>query len=86
VPTACRRGLAALQRGEKIDAIRLLRKQRGIDLKAAKRAVDAFASQPGSPGRGLSPGEVPRTSSTVWLVVAIALVAYLLYYSIAGSK
>ena len=77
--------IAALQRGERIDAIRLLRKHRGIDLKTAKLAVDEYATRVGSTSHGLSPGEVPRSSSTFWLVVVVGLVAFLAYYLIARS-
>ncbi len=59
----------ALQTGTKIDAIRLLRRHAGIDLKAAKAAVDAYQQH-----RRLSPGEVPRQSA-LWAWSAAALIA-----------
>lgn len=42
--------IAALERGQKIEAIKLLRELKGIGLKEAKEAVDDYTSerQPGS--------------------------------------
>jgi ribosomal protein L7/L12 len=69
--------LAELARGNKIEAIKLLREQTGLGLKEAKDAVDA--AEVGQPGRNpgnLAPGEVPRSTGTKlwrWLLVAAAL-------------
>ncbi len=64
----------ALRRGDKIEAIKLLREQTGIGLKEAKDAVEASEIE----GPAKSPGEVPRRMRIPWLVllVAIAFVAY----------
>jgi len=72
----------ALQAGRFMEAIRLLRRVHELEQAeaAAKEPSDHY---PGvtSPGlEGLSPGEVPRTSSNVWLVVVVALAVFLLVY------
>ncbi len=75
----------ALQRGNKIDAIRLLRQHTGMGLKEAKNAVDA-AHQPATRrAGGLSPGEVPPSRGGVWWIVVIALAAAGGYYLLRGS-
>ena len=66
--------IQALQAGDKIEAIRLLRQHAGIGLKEAKEAVEGFQS----PG-GYAPGEVPRRSGLGWLV-ALGLAVALLYF------
>jgi ribosomal protein L7/L12 len=70
----------ALQRGRKIEAIRLLRKASGLGLKEAKDLVDAAGHHPGVSGKpGRSPGEVPRSDTTVWWVVGLILAGLLAY-------
>ena len=70
----------ALQRGEKIQAIRLMREITGVGLKEAKDLVDA--SPHAAVRSGLSPGEVPRTGRTIWAAVAAILAAWLLYVAV----
>ncbi len=62
----------AVRRGNKIDAIKLLREHAGIGLKEAKDAVDAFLRA--SPGvtSTHSPGHV-RQFPGVWIGIAILL-------------
>ncbi len=73
----------ALQRGEKIQAIRLMREITGVGLKEAKDAVDA---SPHTATRGgLSPGEVPRTGRAVWTALAVMLVAWLVYLAMRSA-
>ncbi len=67
----------ALQRGSKIEAIRLMREQTGLGLKEAKDAVDAYRSSHPDAGE-LSPGQVRGGGGVVWLA-AIAMAA-LVYY------
>lgn len=55
----------AMQAGNKIEAIRLLRQQTGMGLKEAMDAVEA--SSPAS--TKYSPGEVPRRFRPSWLIV-----------------
>ena len=70
----------ALRRGNKIEAITLMRAHAGIGLKEAKDAIDAMERTMGPRSKGLSPGEVPHSSEWRWWIVAIiaGLVAYYL--------
>jgi ribosomal protein L7/L12 len=70
----------AVQQGNKIEAIRRLRLQTGIELKQAKDAVDAYIAMHRVAG-DLSPGQVPasgRSSSRVALLVITGVAIYLL--------
>src|SRR3990167_7039470 len=62
--------LSALQQGKKIEAIRLLREKTGLGLKDAKEAVESIQAK----GEGMpafrSPGEVAKSSNTLWLPAA----------------
>jgi ribosomal protein L7/L12 len=69
----------AMQAGNKIDAIRLLREQTGMGLKEAKEAVEASQPLP-----KYSPGEVPRRFRLSWFIaVAVALLA--LYFFLRST-
>ena len=74
--------LAALQAGNKIEAIRRMRNATGMSLKQAKEAVDVLEGKGLSYQHpGLAPGEVPASSSRfnwVVLVIAAALIVWLL--------
>ena len=77
----------ALRRGNKIEAIRLVREHQGIGLKEAKDLVEQQAQlivptvDSLSPRNGLSPGEVPRGGGRIrWLLVAAAIVAGVVYH------
>jgi len=64
----------ALHAGDKLEAIKLLREHTRIGLKQAKERIDSL-SQPG--GRGLAPGEVPRTAGRIGTWLAMAALAAL---------
>ncbi len=68
----------ALTRGSKIEAIRLVREQRGLGLKEAKDAVDAY-ERTHTATAGLSPGEV-RGGGAIWWVVATVALCVAGYY------
>lgn len=75
--------LAALQAGNKIEAIRRMHKSTGMSLMQAKEAVEAMEGHVPRHVQtpGLAPGEVPPSSSRFnWVVLAIAaaLIAYFL--------
>jgi hypothetical protein len=71
--------VAALRRGDKIEAIRLLRQATGVGLKEAKDTVESFQSEnPGQLGQR-SPGQVPKSSVSIWLIAALAALAILAY-------
>ncbi len=75
----------AMRRGDKIDAIRLLREQTGLGLKEAKDAVEAGHQVAGaslrthSPGTH-SPGEVPRARGALAWVVALLVISGVIFY------
>lgn len=58
--------LAELARGNKIQAIKLLRKAKGLGLKEAKDAIDAAEPSRRNATTRLAPGEVPRSSGAAW--------------------
>lgn len=63
--------LHALARGNKIEAIRLLREHAGIGLKEAKDRVDALDVPRQQHAEGLAPGETSRkTGALTWVAVA----------------
>lgn len=66
--------LTALQQGHKIEAIRLMRAQSGLDLKHAREAVEAYERARAPTMSELSPGQVGETVSWLWRVVTLALV------------
>jgi ribosomal protein L7/L12 len=68
----------ALQKGSKIEAIRLMRVQTGLGLKEAKDAVDRY-QQMNHPSNGLSPGQVGDTGSGIWWVIVLVLVGVVGY-------
>lgn len=64
----------ALKRGNKIEAIKLLREQTGVGLKEAKDAVDAS----GIEGPAKSPGEVSARGKIPWLILLV-VIGFLVY-------
>jgi ribosomal protein L7/L12 len=69
----------ALQRGKRIEAIRRLREASGLGLAEARALIEhhlAEGSALRSPLDGRSPGEVPRSSEAVWLLVIALLLAW----------
>jgi ribosomal protein L7/L12 len=71
---------SALQQGNKIEAIRLLREQTGLGLKEAKDAIDASMGGGQPADNGPSPGEVTRTGGFSWWLAAAGIVAVAAYY------
>ena len=69
----------ALQKGQKIEAIRLMREQTGLGLKESKDAVDAYQQLHLPAAGGLSPGQVSDTGSGIWWAVALVLVGLIIY-------
>lgn len=86
----------ALKKGDKIEAIRILREKTGLGLKEAKDAIDRFPidtiehtktydapKQAQTLSRpGLAPGEVPHTSGGggQWLLIVAIIVGALIFY------
>ena len=72
----------ALQGGNKIEAIRLVREHSGLGLAEAKYLVDSLsATIAPSPSVSLSPGSQNqrRSTSLLWIAILLAVVAYLIY-------
>lgn len=71
----------ALRRGNKIEAIRLVREATGLGLKEAKDAVEAREQtlvptvEGLMPRDGLSPGEVPRSRDRWWWWLILVVIA-----------
>jgi len=82
-PTLSAAAIAALRRGNKIEAIKLVRMELNIGLKEAKDAVEDFVK--GQPelqsALAEAQGEAKR-SAVVWIAVLIGL-AVLAYYFLA---
>jgi len=68
--------VAALKRGNKIEAIKLLRVQTGLGLKEAKDAVEASGIEPDDKA---APGATSAGGSVGWLIATI-LVAVAAWY------
>ena len=60
----------ALRRGNKVEAIKLLRQQGGLGLKEAKDMVDASGIGPDDKA---APGEVKSGAGALWVVVVVLL-------------
>jgi hypothetical protein len=76
---------AALDQGDALEAIKLLRRRTGFGLKEAKDAVERGPKRRGAAASGLSPGEVPRSAGFGrWLLVAAIVVAGL-YFALVQS-
>jgi len=75
--------MAALARGETIEAIKLTRQATGLGLKEAKELVEraiesgstGAATHPAFQRPGLAPGEVPRSTVSVSAIVAVIAIA-----------
>ena len=71
--------IAALQRNQKMEAVRLMREQTGLGLKEAREAVEAYERTRAPTLGELSPGQVSDTGSAVWRVVILVLLALAVY-------
>lgn len=76
--------VGAVRKGNKPEAIRLLRDASGLGLKEANDAVERFAKEHPTAAHGLSPGEVPPTSGGAWLLVVAGIAALIVYYLLRG--
>ena len=62
--------IEALRRGNKVEAIKLLRQQNGLGLKEAKDIVDAAGIEADDKA---APGQVKSGGGAVWVVVVVLL-------------
>lgn len=76
---------AALLKGNKIEAIKIVREERGVDLKGAKDIVEQHvAAHPGLQMQMDSAQATSRQGFLPWLMVVI-IIAGLVYYFVAGK-
>lgn len=74
----------ALLKGSKIEAIKIVRNERGIDLKAAKDLVELHvATHPGLQMQIDSAQAASRQGILPWLM-AVVVIGVLVYYFLAG--
>ena len=73
---------SALRQGNKLEAIRLYREQKGVGLKEAKDAIEAMLEGQHITAPGLSPGEVKTSASLRWFALAlvVGVVAAYVYF------
>lgn len=73
---------SALQQGNKLEAIRLYREQKGVGLKEAKEAIEAMLAgqQNTTSGLALAPGEIKNSSGLMRFAVAIIAGAVAAYF------
>ncbi|MGH7167721.1 MAG: ribosomal protein L7/L12 [Nitrospiraceae bacterium] len=77
--------VAALRKGQKIEAIKILRQEWGIGLKEAKDSVDRYVQSDPLLQRSMQMAQAEsRRGCLLWLVVGIALAAAVYYF--LGSK
>ena len=76
---------AALLKGNKIEAIKIVRKERGIDLKEAKDIVEEhLATHTGLQMQMESAQAASRQGFLPWLM-AVIVIGALVYYFVAGK-
>ena len=78
--------LNALERGNKIEAIKLLRQKTGLGLKESKDLIDAAAPQVVKTKRTLAPGEEPASGGRLWWWVALVAAGVAVYYAVRGGS
>jgi hypothetical protein len=83
--------VAALQRGGIVEALKLVLAAKGIGSSGGKDAAgqvarrsESFKPAPhSSKATDLSPGEVPRSNSDIWLLLLVIAVLCITYYFLA---
>lgn len=87
--------MAALQKGRKIEAIKLLRQQTGLGLKEAKDIVEAADASEGASPRFRPATRTPdhrptvdgsRSTGIVWWIVGLLLAGYALYLVLGQAR
>ena len=74
--------IAALHKGNKIEAIKIVRKERGSDLKSAKDAVESYvSSQPALQASLTAKQAASRATAMRWLVFGVIAVLAYLYFA-----
>ena len=65
----------ALRRGDRVEAVRLIRESGGLGLMEAKEAIESFQREHRDPRNRLSPGEMPPSHAGKWLFFIIVVAA-----------
>jgi ribosomal protein L7/L12 len=76
---------SALQQGNKLEAIRLYREQKGVGLNEAKEAIEAMLEGQQNNTSGLAPGEVKSSAGLMWFAVAIVAGVVAAYFFFRSS-
>ena len=85
--------VAALQRGGIVEALKLVLAAKGVGSSGEKKSIAAQVSSSSkslraaplpSKATNLSPGEVPRSSNDIWLLLLAAAALCLAYYFFAS--
>ena len=77
--------IAAVDSGNKIEAIKRLREETGLGLKEAKHAIDVLSRERrGDPATGAGMSEEGGAGGMIKMVVAIAVLLAVYFYFFAG--
>ena len=79
-PTLPHEAVSALHRGHKIEAIKVVREQQGVDLKEAKQRVEQFLRAHPSVEASFAEMRARSGQSALWWVVGIMGVLAVLVY------
>ena len=71
--------IAALHEGRKIDAIKIVRRERGVELKEAKQAVDGYVRSQPSLEAALDARQAVAVRTLLGWIAGAALVLVVLY-------
>jgi ribosomal protein L7/L12 len=71
--------IAALHEGRKIDAIKIVRRERGVELKEAKQAVDSYVRSQPALEAALDARQAVAVRTLLGWIVGAALVLVVLY-------
>lgn len=72
--------IAALNRGNKIEAIKIVRRERGVELKAAKDAVEEYLRSQPALAASFARKQADATRSALRWLVFVAVVGVLAYF------
>lgn len=78
--------VAALEAGQKIEAIKLLRERTGIGLKEAKDAVEAHPAGSTSRPEQFDPGNVRSNSGVAKFAFGLAITLFAAWYFLYGPR
>ena len=77
--------IAALQEGRKIDAIRIVREERNLELKEAKDAVDAYVRSQPALQASLQSRQTQAMRGLLNWIAGIALALIVLYFIVTRT-